>query len=53
MLLLLLLPCRDILEGTYFPAVSMYTAHAQTEGATLTANFGAACALLSGSRAGG
>ncbi|KAK9804956.1 hypothetical protein WJX73_003518 [Symbiochloris irregularis] len=30
----------DILEGTYFPAVSMYTMVRQTEGAKATFNFG-------------
>lgn len=35
--------CRDILEGTYYPAASMYTKCAQKDGASVTANFGAAC----------
>ncbi|KAI8474829.1 MAG: concanavalin A-like lectin/glucanase domain-containing protein [Monoraphidium minutum] len=30
----------DILEGTYYPAVSLYTRHCQPEGATVTFNFG-------------
>lgn len=31
------------MEGTYHPAVSMYSSHAQKEGPQLSANFGAAC----------
>lgn len=34
--------CRDILEGTYLPAVSMYTMVRQSEGARATFNFGEA-----------
>lgn len=30
----------DILEGTYYPAASLYTKHAQAEGATVSFNFG-------------
>lgn len=30
----------DILEGTYYPAASLYTRHKQQEGATVTFNFG-------------
>ena len=32
---------RDMVEGTYFPAVSMYTMPEQAEGAMLSVNFGA------------
>jgi Set1/Ash2 histone methyltransferase complex subunit ASH2 len=31
---------RDVLEGTYYPAASVYTRHSQAEGATVTFNFG-------------
>ncbi|EIE21563.1 hypothetical protein COCSUDRAFT_48164 [Coccomyxa subellipsoidea C-169] len=31
---------RDIFEGTYYPAASLYTLPEQTEGATVTFNFG-------------
>lgn len=31
---------RDITEGTYYPAASLYTLPEQTEGATVTFNFG-------------
>ena len=33
--------CRDINEGTYYPAASLYTLPEQSEGATVTFNFGA------------
>ena len=37
-------PCRDINEGTYSPAASMYTDPTkQKEGATVTFNFGESC----------
>ena len=32
--------CRDLKEGTYCPAVSLYTLPDQAEGATVTLNFG-------------
>ena len=32
--------CRDITDGTYFPAASLFTDPSQTEGATVTFNFG-------------
>jgi hypothetical protein len=32
---------RDVKEGTYYPAASLYTLPEQTEGATVTFNFGA------------
>lgn len=31
---------RDISEGTYYPAASLYTRHRQLEGSTVTFNFG-------------
>lgn len=31
---------RDLTEGTYYPAASLYTLPEQTEGATVTFNFG-------------
>ena len=33
--------CRDVLEGTYYPAISLFTEHSQKEGASATFNFGA------------
>lgn len=33
--------CRDIHEGTYYPAVSLFTLPQEAEGATVTCNFGA------------
>lgn len=33
--------CRDIHEGTYYPAVSLFTLPEQSQGATVTFNFGA------------
>jgi len=38
--------CRDIHEGTYYPAVSLFTLPEQSEGATVTFNFGAHHTLL-------
>ena len=38
--------CRDIHEGTYYPAVSLFTLPEQAEGATVTFNFGAHHTLL-------
>ena len=32
--------CREVLEGTYYPALSMYTMPEQKEGATAAFNFG-------------
>lgn len=32
--------CRDILEGTYYPAISIYTLPSQSEGATVSVKFG-------------
>lgn len=36
--------CRDIHEGTYYPAVSLFTLPQEAEGASVTCNFGAAAA---------
>ena len=36
--------CRDITDGTYFPAASLFTDPSQAEGATVTFNFGEALA---------
>ena len=36
----LMAPRRDVLEGTYYPCASIYTLPEQTEGATVTFNFG-------------
>ena len=33
--------CRDIHEGTYYPAVSLFTLPQEAAGATVTCNFGA------------
>ena len=32
--------CRDVLDGTYYPCASIYTLPEQTEGATVSFNFG-------------
>lgn len=39
--------CRDIHEGTYYPAVSLFTLPQEAEGATVTCNFGAQLHALS------
>ena len=33
--------CREVLEGKYYPAASMFTLPQQKEGASVTLNFGA------------
>lgn len=38
---------ENIPEGTYYPALSLYTLPHQRQGATLTVNFGTTCACLS------
>ncbi len=37
---------RDVHEGTYYPAVSLFTLPEQSEGATVTFNFGMHHTLL-------
>ena len=39
--------CRDLMEGKYYPAISMFTLPHQKEGATMSVNFGACPHALS------